>query len=128
MLPFASPRFQPVLLQGVKDDESATRGTLQELEWQQIACGACNMVGLTPEGDVHTWGHGIRGRLGHGDEDEVDKPKLVVTTSFRGKEVVHVICGSWQTAVIDSRGELYTWYVQVVTCQVGIPQLQSKCL
>ena len=90
VLPFASPRFQPVLLQGTKDDKGATRGTLQELEWQQIACGDFHMVGLTPEGDVHTWGHGASGRLGHGDNADVDKPKLV-RSCLSGKEVVHVV-------------------------------------
>ena len=116
MLPYGSSRLEPVLLQGVKDGEGATRGsTLKELEWQQIACGSHNMVSLTPEGDVQTWGHGTKGRLGHGDKDDVDKPKLAVTTSLRGKEVVHVACGLYHTAVIDSGGELYTWYVQVVT-------------
>ena len=116
MLPYGSSRLEPVLLQGVKDGEGATRGsTLKELEWQQIACGAFHMVGLTPEGDVHTWGHGANGSQRHGDEDDVYKPKLLITTSLSGKEVVHVICGSWHTAVIDNRGELYTWCVQKKT-------------
>ena len=90
MLPFASPRFQPVLLQGAKDDEGATRGTLQELEWHQIACVASHTVVLTREGDVHTWGCGAQSRLGHGDNADVDKPKLV-RSCLSGKEVVHVV-------------------------------------
>ena len=125
MLPFASPRFQPVLLQGTKDDESATRGTLQELEWHQIACVASHTVVLTREGDVHTWGCGAQSRLGHGDNADVDKPKLVMSC-LSGKEVVHVACGLWHSAVIDSGGELYTWYVEKVTYGLYIPPLKDE--
>ena len=99
------------MLQGVKDAGGATREILQEVEWRQIACGDYHTVAVTPNGEVFTWGRGARGRLGHGDQVDVDRPKQVVTDSFIGKEVVYVACGSWYTAVVTSGGELHTWYV-----------------
>ena len=99
------------MLQGIKDAGGATREILQEVEWRQIACGAAHTVAVTPNGEVYTWGSGDRGRLGHGDEVGVDKPKQVVTGSLVGKEVVHVACGLWHTALVTSEGELHTWYV-----------------
>ena len=34
-------------------------------------------VALTADGALHTWGHGVGGKLGHGDEEEQATPCLV---------------------------------------------------
>ena len=56
------------------------------------------------------WGYGPNGRLAHGLNVAIDEPKLITSNSLIGKEVVHVSCGSWHTAVVTSQGEFYTWY------------------
>ena len=33
-----------------------------------VACGEAHTLGVTKQGSVWSWGHGERGRLGHGDE------------------------------------------------------------
>ena len=119
LLALERSRLEPVMLQGIKDG-GATREILQEVEWRQVACGGFHTVAVTPNGDLCTWGCGARGRLGHGDEVDVNTPKQVVTGSFIGKEVVHVACGSNHTAVVTSEGELHTWYVSsILSCHVS---------
>jgi alpha-tubulin suppressor-like RCC1 family protein len=54
-------------------------------------------------------GYGEYGKLGHGNEVSISKPKHVI--SLIGKKVVDVNCGSTHTAVVTSEGGLYTWYV-----------------
>ena len=95
------------MLPGIKKDGAA--GGMHEVEWHDIACGDDHTVGVTPTGDLYAWGSGASGRLGHGNTIDIDKPKQV--TCLIGKEVVHVNCGSWHTAVVTSDGDLYTWYV-----------------
>jgi RCC1 and BTB domain-containing protein len=77
--------------------------------WHDIACGDYHTVGVTPTGDLYTWGRGAQGRLGHGNDDYLDKPKLV--ECLIGKKVVLVACGDEHTAVVTTEGEAYTWYV-----------------
>ena len=95
------------MLPGIKKDGAA--GGMHEVEWHDIACGGAHTVGVTPTGDLYTWGHGANGKLGHGNEENFDTPKLV--TCLAGKKVVHAACGAWHTSVVTSDGDLYTWYV-----------------
>ena len=73
-------RSEPVpLIPGVKKDGGAGRSEMLEV----IVCGAFHTVGVTPKGDLYTWGRGGSGRLGHGDTNDVDKPKLVTSSLVR---------------------------------------------
>lgn len=73
----------------------------------QIACGSGHTVILTNNGEVHTWGRGDDGRLGHGDTGWKYIPRLVEV--LRGKCVLYVTCGSYHTAAVTENGEVYTW-------------------
>ena len=64
-------------------------------------------VCLTDTGEVWTWGQGEGGRLGHGDQMSVDKPKLV--NGLVGRRVVAVAAGSSYSAAVTAEGELWTW-------------------
>lgn len=57
--------------------------------------------------DVYTFGEGINGRLGHGDEKDVALPKVV--GGLLGKNVVNVMCGLAHCAAWTSEGAVYTW-------------------
>jgi alpha-tubulin suppressor-like RCC1 family protein len=94
------------MLPGVKDSAA---DVMLEVELQQIVCGDYHTVGVTPAGELFTWGHGAWGQLGHGNYDDLDKPKLV--NCLAGMKMIHLACGSYHTAVVTSDGELYTWYV-----------------
>ena len=61
----------------------------------------------TDSSDVYTWGHGVSGRLGHGDEKDHVVPKVV--QSLLGKEIRAVSCGPSHTAALNASGELFTW-------------------
>jgi alpha-tubulin suppressor-like RCC1 family protein len=53
---------------------------------------------LIDEGEVHTWGRGDDGRLGHGDNGWKFVPRAV--EELRGKNIAQVTCGSYHTAAV----------------------------
>ena len=44
---------------------------------RDIACGSAHSAAITSQGELYTWGLGEFGRLGHGDNNTLLKPKLV---------------------------------------------------
>ena len=77
--------------------------------WTQIACGGWHTVGLSPNGEVFTWGCGENGQLGHGDRRHRNVPTKV--ESLSRETSVKVACGESHTAALTSTGKLLTWYV-----------------
>jgi alpha-tubulin suppressor-like RCC1 family protein len=82
--------------------------------------------------EVYTWGQGVLGQLGHGDEKTQRQPRLVV--AFLGFNVKQVSCGNQHTAVLMETGELFTFgrgnFGQLgqgasVTANVSVPALIS---
>lgn len=74
-----------------------------------VACGdfhtAC--VTLNPT-HVYTWGLGLSGRLGHGDEADCHLPTIVEVLS--GMHVTCTACGGHHSATIsEPLGQLMTW-------------------
>jgi alpha-tubulin suppressor-like RCC1 family protein len=55
--------------------------------------------------ELYTWGQGVLGQLGHGDEKPQNQPRLIV--SFLGTNVKAVSCGNQHTAVLLESGEVY---------------------
>lgn len=72
-----------------------------------IACGPEHAVAVTEGGAVLTWGAGECGRLGHGDEEPVHAPRVVM--ALLGRCVTRVACGAAHTLVATDAGEAYTW-------------------
>jgi len=75
----------------------------------QVSCGdfhtACVMLNPT---HVYTWGLGLSGRLGHGDEADCQLPTLV--EALAGVHVTCVACGGHHSATIsEPAGQLMTW-------------------
>ena len=99
----------PVIVGKKQNNNGVGRGgEMPQLEWHQIACGLFHTAGITPTGDLYSWGHGDYGQLGHGNNITIDRPKRVAC--LEGEKVTHVACGSYHTAVVTSEGHLYTWY------------------
>ncbi|TKY58823.1 E3 ubiquitin-protein ligase HERC1 [Spatholobus suberectus] len=65
---------------------------------EDIACGSYHVAVLTSKAEVYTWGKGLNGQLGHGDNDHRNKPTLV--EFLKDKQVKSVVCGSNFTAVV----------------------------
>lgn len=72
-----------------------------------VTCGSYHTAAVTGNGDLYTWGGGMYGKLGHGDEAGHSTPKRV--EALVGLAVSQIACGSRHTAIITSSGAIYTW-------------------
>ena len=94
------------------DDASTTSENKMSEEccdkWKEIACGGDHTVGVTPTGDLYSWGDGTDGQLGQANKDTLHRPKLIHKSLFC-KKAQHVACGSHHTVVLTTEGEVYTW-------------------
>ena len=73
----------------------------------QVTCGSYHTAAVACNGDLYTWGGGMYGKLGHGNESGHSTPKRL--ERLVGFTVTNIACGSRHTAVITSTGDLYTW-------------------
>lgn len=73
----------------------------------QVTCGSYHTAAVTSNGDLYTWGGGMYGKLGHGNEAGCSTPKRV--EGLRNISVSKIACGSRHTAVVTSLGQFYTW-------------------
>uniref|UniRef100_A0A7S1FVS7 BTB domain-containing protein n=1 Tax=Corethron hystrix TaxID=216773 RepID=A0A7S1FVS7_9STRA len=74
---------------------------------EAVTCGSYHSAAVGEKGELYTWGGGMYGKLGHGDEEGHDRPARVA--EMEGKVVVAVACGSRHTAALTDRGHLYAW-------------------
>lgn len=77
------------------------------LDVQQIACGSRHIGLTTRQGEVFTWGEELGGRLGHGTDTDICRPKLV--ESLAVSNVEYIACGEFHTCVVTASGDLYDW-------------------
>ncbi|KAI3839540.1 hypothetical protein MKW92_002973 [Papaver armeniacum] len=77
---------------------TCVQGKLNNTFVEEISCGSYHVAVLTSKTEVYTWGKGANGRLGHGDHEDRNTPKLV--EALRDKQVKSVVCGSNFTAAI----------------------------
>jgi len=75
----------------------------------QVACGDFHTACVTSNPTfVYTWGLGLSGRLGHGEETDCHAPTPV--ESLSGMHVTCIACGGHHSASIsDPAGQLMTW-------------------
>jgi len=72
-----------------------------------VTCGSYHTAAVSSNGDLFTWGGGMYGKLGHGNESGHSTPRRVET--LVGLSIVDIACGSRHTAVVTTKGCLYTW-------------------
>ncbi|ESQ56170.1 hypothetical protein EUTSA_v10026933mg, partial [Eutrema salsugineum] len=77
------------------------------LDVHQIACGVRHIALVTRQGEVFTWGEEAGGRLGHGIQVDVSRPKLVEFLALTN--VDFVACGEYHTCAVSTSGDLFTW-------------------
>ncbi|XP_031736804.1 PH, RCC1 and FYVE domains-containing protein 1-like isoform X3 [Cucumis sativus] len=65
---------------------------------EEVACGSYHVAVLTSKNEVYTWGKGLNGQLGHGDNNHRNTPTIVDV--LKDKQVKNVACGSKFTVVI----------------------------
>jgi alpha-tubulin suppressor-like RCC1 family protein len=73
----------------------------------QVTCGSYHTAAVTRDGALHTWGGGLFGKLGHGNEAGSSIPKRV--EGLVGVAVAQVVCGSRHTVIVTSTGAAYSW-------------------
>lgn len=73
----------------------------------QVTCGSYHTAAVANNGDLYTWGGGMYGKLGHGNEAGCSTPRRV--EGLVGLPVSFIACGSRHTAVVTLTGALYTW-------------------
>lgn len=74
---------------------------------RQVTCGSYHTAAVTVSGDLYTWGGGMYGKLGHGNDTGHSTPCLVDT--LKGLHVRQVACGSRHTVVLLENKDVYTW-------------------
>jgi alpha-tubulin suppressor-like RCC1 family protein len=86
---------------------------------KKLRVGNENGILLTANGDVFTWGCGLRGQLGHGEISTEIQPKLVEALS--GIKIVDIDTSGFHSHAISSFGDLYSFGWN--TCgELGIKQ------
>ena len=72
-----------------------------------VSCGYRHTAMITRAGELLTFGHGVCGRLGHGDEVDRHAPTAVAALSLQ--RIVEASCGREHTAAVAADGSLYSW-------------------
>ncbi|EOD37060.1 hypothetical protein EMIHUDRAFT_362321, partial [Emiliania huxleyi CCMP1516] len=72
-----------------------------------VATRAYHSLALTADGSVWSWGGGLFGQLGHGDEQDQLLPKKIET--FAGRRVVAVSAGWMHSLAITADGAVWSW-------------------
>lgn len=73
----------------------------------QVTCGSYHTAAVTSDGSLYTWGGGMYGKLGHGNETGCSTPKRV--EGLVGLCVAQIACGSRHTVVVTSTGAAFSW-------------------
>jgi len=82
-----------------------------------VSAGAAHSLALTADSAVWSWGDGVYGRLGHGDEQNQLLPKKI--EAFAGQRVVAVSAGERHSLAITADGAVLTWGKGEGGCLVG---------
>ncbi|XP_019096712.1 PREDICTED: uncharacterized protein LOC104766239 [Camelina sativa] len=77
------------------------------LDVHQIVCGVRHIALVTRQGEVFAWGEEAGGRLGHGIQVDISRPKLVEFLALTN--IDFVACGEYHTCVVSTSGDLFSW-------------------
>ena len=72
-----------------------------------VSAGGGHSIALTADGAVWSWGDGLYGRLGHGDEQDQLLPKKI--EALAGQRVVAVLAGGHHSLARTADGAVFTW-------------------
>uniref|UniRef100_A0A182TCL4 RCC1 domain-containing protein 1 n=1 Tax=Anopheles maculatus TaxID=74869 RepID=A0A182TCL4_9DIPT len=75
---------------------------------RKVVTGFEHCLLLSTNGDVYSWGGGLRGQLGSGEITAYgDHPQIV--EGLAGVKVIDIDAQGWHSAAVSSFGDLYTW-------------------
>ncbi|KAH3767082.1 ADPribosylation factor subfamily protein [Pelomyxa schiedti] len=72
-----------------------------------VAAGGKHSLAVADNGQLYSWGSGIQGQLGHGDECSHSSPKVV--SYFNGMRATRVACGDKHSLVATDTGSLFAF-------------------
>jgi len=72
-----------------------------------VSAGGEHSLALTADGALWSWGEGIFGRLGHGDQQNQLLPKKI--EAFADQRVVAVSAGVFHSIAISADGSVWSW-------------------
>ena len=84
---------------------------------RQIAAGDSFSCLLTDQGHVYTWGMGLYGSLGHGDNQNYSRPKLL--ESLLAHPITLLAPGGFHMLALDELGRVFGWGRNEL-CQLGL--------
>ena len=79
----------------------------KNIEIIKIACGSRHSLALDSNYCVYSWGQGKYGCLGHGNEHDYNKPKLIDAIS--NNKIEHISGGDNYSAAVSNQNQLFTW-------------------
>lgn len=74
---------------------------------KKISSGLEHTAVLTNNGDLFTFGCGLRGQLGHGDVRSYETPVLV--EALAGIKIIDISCAGFHTIAVSSFGDVYSF-------------------
>ena len=72
-----------------------------------VSAGYFHSLAVTADGAVWSWGFGLFGKLGHGDEQHQLLPKKV--EAFAGQRVIALAAGACHSLATTADGAVFTW-------------------
>mmetsp|Transcript_15010 Transcript_15010/g.20378 ORF Transcript_15010/g.20378 Transcript_15010/m.20378 type:complete len:256 (-) Transcript_15010:690-1457(-) len=80
-----------------------------DMNVQKLRVGLRHSALICQEGQLHTFGQGNWGVLGHGNEDSVNFAKPRHVDSLSKQSIVDVAMGEYHTMALTEDGSVYTW-------------------
>lgn len=74
---------------------------------KKFVSGAEHCLALTSNGDILSWGCGLRGQLGHGDINSIEIPTLI--EALAGIKIIDIGAGGFHSTAVSAFGDLYCW-------------------
>ncbi|KAL6059861.1 putative E3 ubiquitin-protein ligase herc4 [Balamuthia mandrillaris] len=91
-----------------RQDDTSSPCPVNSLDQEIIgyaSCGPAHTAVITVNGDLYTFGHGLCGVLGHGNENDYAVPTKVETLAE--ENIVNVSCGRFHTVAVNDQGAAY---------------------
>jgi E3 ubiquitin-protein ligase HERC2 len=78
-----------------------------DVDFVKVFCGAQFSIALSDNNKIYSWGKGEYFRLGHGNEQNYNLPKLVENLSK--EKITDVAVGTLHVLVATKNGDIYSW-------------------
>lgn len=99
----------PVWIEKTKDGQAVP---CLDVKITNVACGANHCVALDAKKRVFTWGFGGYGRLGHSEQKDEYRPRLVQSFDRPGRGAMQIWAGATYCMALNEMGSTFFWGLQ----------------